>query len=98
MKAFTAIFLISLTSLVSSCALNRAKSKNLLEKRASYDDAIPELIREQNVKPIRIPSKRVLIYWYPHEMPSGDHFLGAYIDAEIHKERWEFKNKKRGKK
>ena len=35
------------------------------------------------------------VYIYPHELPSGDYFLGGYIFAEIEKEKITLKRRKK---
>jgi hypothetical protein len=76
MNQFIHILLIFfISSGLTSCALNRAKSENMLEKRAGAFTAVQK------------PAKRVKVYVYPHELPNGDYFLGGYIFAEIEKEK-----------
>ena len=97
MSQFTLTLLIFLNSMfLTSCAMNRAKSSRMLEKRASYDkDQSKNAEINGGVVPIQTPAKRTKVYIYPHELPSGDYFLGGYIFAEIEKEKITLKRRKK---
>jgi hypothetical protein len=88
MNQFIHILLIFfISSGLTSCALNRAKSENMLEKRAGYEGKKVEIKCNGAFTAVQKPAKRVKVYVYPHELPKGDYFLGGYIFAEIEKEK-----------
>ena len=97
MSQFTLTLLIFLNSMfLTSCAMNRAKSSRMLEKRASYNQGQSQNVGiNGGVVPIQTPAKRTKVYIYPHELPSGDYFLGGYIFAEIEKEKITLKRRKK---
>lgn len=77
-----------------SCAMNRAPSMRLLEKRADFDgkyrldSALSEI-----ESPLLVPKRTVPvmadIWVHPHELPNGDYFRGAWIKTLITKPTWE---------
>ena len=77
-----------------SCALTRAASFNLLDQRADYsgenrlNDGLSELSGPL-LTPRRTESKTADIFIHPHEMPSGDYFLGGWIRTIVSPSRWE---------
>lgn len=95
MSQYTLISLIFLNSMfLTSCAINRAKSSQMLEQRANYKQNPKKAELSGGVVPIQTPAKRTKVYIYPHELPSGDYFLGGYIFAEIEKEKVILKRRK----
>jgi len=88
MNQYIRILLISFISVaMSSCALNRAKSENMLEKRAGYKSKKVVIESKGGFTAIQKPAKRVKVYVYPHQLPNGDYFMGGYIFAEVEKEK-----------
>lgn len=91
----TRIFLALWTSLlVSGCAINRAPSLNMLEQTADYDaskqtsESLGEL-KGPLLTPYRTEPQMTDILIHPHEMPTGDYFLGGWIRVVVAHPKWE---------
>lgn len=92
---FTHIFLASLISVaMTGCVITRAPSLNMLEQTADYDGSrrTEESLGELNgplLNPVRTESRMTDILIHPHEMPTGDYFLGGWIRIVVAQPKWE---------
>ena len=90
------IKLLLLVLLTSSCSSMRALSLNFLEKKADYDGvhkthhAIQEL-KGPLLAPKRTGPKMADIWIHPHEMPTGDYFLGGWVRILVSQPQWKMK-------
>ena len=92
---FTRISLALWTSLfMVGCAINRAPSLNMLEQTADYDaskrtaGSLGEL-KGPLLSPYRTEPQMTDILIHPHEMPTGDYFLGGWIRVVLAQPKWE---------
>lgn len=80
------------------CSCASTPQLKLLEERAEYDTDLPTqvgpegFLTEKGKKvPVRVKSSVVVGWLHPHEMPSGDYFLGGWVSLVIDKARWDLK-------
>ncbi|MGE0172442.1 MAG: hypothetical protein AB7T49_06655 [Oligoflexales bacterium] len=92
---YTRIFLALWTSaLMTACAVTRAPSLNMLEQTADYDsskrtdESLGEL-KGPLLTPYRTEPEMTDIMIHPHEMPTGDYFLGGWIRVVLTQSQWE---------
>lgn len=76
-----------------SCAMTRAPSENLLDKRADFTGAHQvqealEAIDNPLLVPVRTEPMIADIWVHPHELPSGDYFRGAWIRTIVNRSSW----------
>jgi len=96
----TGVCLALILLLSTSCALNRVKGTNMLNKRSDYkstkqiEDALSSA-DEALLSPERTKPSVADIWIHPHEMPSGDYFLGGWIRSIISKARWQVEEKRK---
>ena len=89
------ILLLSTVLFLTSCASLQNLSQNLLEKRADYkhDNKVKTALEDLNstslLAPKRTQSKTADIWVHPHEMPTGDYFLGGWVRMVISPSQWE---------
>ncbi|MBI2603757.1 MAG: TraV family lipoprotein [Deltaproteobacteria bacterium] len=89
MRTLTAILLI----IAQGCALNRAPSLNLLEKRADFDgineiETSLQAVDNPLLVPVRTEPVVADIWVHPHELPNGDYFRGAWIRTVVTRSGW----------
>ncbi|MFK7822710.1 MAG: hypothetical protein AB8G05_01030 [Oligoflexales bacterium] len=83
---------------LDSCAISRAPSLNLLEKRSDYEgtEQIKEALEEVD-HPLLVPTrtKPVIadIWVHPHELPNGDYFRGGWIRTVVTRSYWQVEEK-----
>lgn len=86
--------------LLNACAMTRAPSLNLLEKRSDYDNVhqIKEAL-DQVDHPLLVPvrTKPVVadIWVHPHELPNGDYFRGGWVRTVVSRSHWQVEEEKR---
>ena len=95
MKIF---FMIYLVCLLSGCAINRVPSLNMLDRRSDYTEKLraeKELssLSDGLLIPHRVQPEITDVWIHPHEMPTGDYFLGGWVRIVISDSRWQIKNK-----
>lgn len=96
MKIFVLLFSLIL---LQSCAMTRATSDNLLEKRADFEgvhqikDAF-EAVDNPLLVPVRTEPMIADIWVHPHELPSGDYFRGAWIRTIVTRSSWTMEESK----
>lgn len=77
---------------LSACA--HGPDVKMLEKRANYDAEGSEEVEfgvsasDQKLVPKRTATQTTDIFIYPHEMGTGDYFLGAWIRSIVIEPRW----------
>ena len=73
---------------LASCAISRAPSLRLLEERADYDrvNAVRVSSSQEDLK--RSKALVTDVFIHPHELPSGDYFLGGWIRTVLKEPRW----------
>ena len=78
---------------LNACAINRAPSLNMLEKRSDYENVyqIKEAL-DQVDHPLLVPirTKPVIadIWVHPHELPNGDYFRGGWVRTVVTRSHW----------
>ena len=83
----------SLLLLTHACAINRAPSQNLLERRADFkgmhevEEALGAVDNPLLV-PVRTEPQVADIWVHPHELPNGDYFRGAWIRTVVSSSSW----------
>ena len=88
------------SAFISGCAMNRAASLNMLDRRAEYDSdnaathSDPEL-KEAGIDgfgsspvPVRTRPKVAAIWIHPHEMASHDYFWGGWMSVVVEADQW----------
>lgn len=91
---FILIFLLFL----NACAINRAPSLNLLEKRSDYDgvngleDAL-NAVDNPLLVPVRTEPLVADVWVHPHELANGDYFRGAWIRTVVSRSSWQMDEK-----
>lgn len=102
MRASTLILagLLTSTLLTSGCAMNRAESLNMLDRRAEYDSDNPSTPMTPGLKeaglegfnsspvPVRTRPKVAAIWIHPHEMASHDYFWGGWMSVVVEQDQW----------
>ncbi|MFK7824478.1 MAG: TraV family lipoprotein [Oligoflexales bacterium] len=83
---------------LNSCAMNRAPSLNLLEKRSDYDNVgqIKEALDEVDhplLVPVRTKPHIADIWVHPHELPNGDYFRGGWVRTVVTRSHWQVAEK-----
>ena len=87
------LFLISITLFLTSCA-SSVPSINLLDTLGDYDrkhetnTALKDLSAPK-FGPKRTKTKIAEILVHPHEMPTGDYFLGGWIKVIVQEPIWQ---------
>ena len=83
-----------ISAAMAGCA--SAPNLKLLEERANYDAGVPKSIdvagfidEKGKVVPVRVNSNVVVAWLHPHEMPTGDYFLGSWVSLVVNKPGWE---------
>lgn len=86
--------------LISGCAINRADSMRMLDKRAEYDtpQTVPMPaagLKEGGIQgfssapiPVRTRPKVASIWIHPHEMASHDYFWGGWMSVVVESDQW----------
>ena len=95
MKTYLVIFALSLIQL--GCAITRAESNMMLEKRADLDGSRSTLsqlgsIENPLMEPVRTKPQIADIWVHPHELPNGDYFRGAWIRTIVRGSSWQYKD------
>lgn len=89
-------FLITL--FLAGCSLSRVYGPNLLEKRADYDGTLETEVFFEGKSPLLRPKRskpQIADIWiHPHEMPSGDYFMGGWIRTLVSHSKWEMERVK----
>lgn len=91
------ILLISLIAIIQvGCAITRAESQMMLEKRADIDGSHAAINQMSNIdtgllEPVRTKPQIADIWVHPHELPNGDYFRGAWIRTIVRKSSWGYK-------
>lgn len=86
---------------LSGCAINRADSLRMLDKRAEYDAPQNTLplpaagLKEGGIQgfnsspiPVRTRPKVASIWIHPHEMASHDYFWGGWMSVVVEPDQW----------
>ncbi len=86
--------LISAILLSSACAMNRAPSENLLEKRADYEglheiESSLQAVDNPLLVPIRTQPIVADIWVHPHELANGDYFRGGWVRTVVSRSQWQ---------
>lgn len=95
MKKLTTIFYLALlSSTLISCA-SKSKNQRLLNERAEYKKEVAGIDLNLGVK--RTAARVTRAWVFPHELPTGDYFLGGWIMLKYGTEAWSIEsfNKKR---
>lgn len=84
---------IIIFALVQSCAMTRAPSLKLLEKRSDFDGIyqIEEALSAVDnplLVPVRTEPIVADIWIHPHELSNGDYFRGAWIRTIVKNPGW----------
>lgn len=85
---------LALPILLNACAINRAPSLNLLEKRSDYENVhqVKEALEKVD-QPLLVPvrTKPVIadIWVHPHELPNGDYFRGGWVRTVVTRSHWQ---------
>ena len=92
------VFLFALLNL-NGCAINRAPSLNLLEKRADFKGVheIEEALGAVDnplLVPVRTEPQVADIWVHPHELANGDYFRGAWIRTIVSRSSWSMEEKR----
>lgn len=87
------ISLLGITTLLTNCAMTRAPSLNLLEKRSDYQDIheVKEALDQVDhplLVPVRTKPMIADIWVHPHELPNGDYFRGGWIRTVVTRSHW----------
>ncbi len=93
------LFVTVLLLLLNACAINRAPSANLLEKRSDYEKVheIKGALEEVD-RPLLVPTRTTPtiadIWVHPHELANGDYFRGGWIRTVVTRAYWQVEEKK----
>ncbi len=84
----------ALILLSSACALTRAPSENLLEKRADYEgvheiESSLQAVDNPLLVPIRTQPVVADIWVHPHELANGDYFRGGWVRTVVTRSQWQ---------
>ena len=95
MSTRVSIFLIFIW-FSSGCAMTRAVSSNMLEKRSDLGgihevEASLQGIDKPLLEPVRSEPVIADIWVHAHELPNGDYFRGAWIRTIVSKSAWQIK-------
>ena len=90
-------YLPMLIFLASACAMNRAPSENLLEKRADYEgiheiESSLKAVDNPLLVPIRTQPIVADIWVHPHELPNGDYFRGGWVRTVVTRSQWQMED------
>lgn len=86
----------SISLFLQACA-NRAPSLRLLDGRAHYRDAAPELKLKasgpfiSDGEPVRVQPQVHKVWVHPFEMETGDYFWGGYMSLVTKGDQWAFR-------
>ncbi len=88
----------ALFALLHACAMNRADSLNLLEKRADFKgfNEVEEALGAVDnplLVPVRTEPQVADIWVHPHELANGDYFRGAWIRTVVSRSTWSMEEK-----
>ena len=93
-------YLFSYIFILSSCAIHRAPSRNMLAERSDYTgqartekESSALSASEPLFTPQRTQPEVTDIWIHPHEMPTGDYFRGGWIRTIISDSKWTVKAK-----
>ena len=105
MKVFTRIsaawWISGIAVLLPACAMNRADSLRMLDRRAEYED--PARTQKLNLResstsgelpgsiPVRSQPKVAEVWIHAHEMASRDYFWGGWMSVVVEPDQWEMK-------
>jgi hypothetical protein len=92
------IILVPLLIALNACAINRAPSLNLLERRADFDgmhgiEASLNAVDNPLLVPVRTEPVVADIWVHPHELPNGDYFRGAWVRTVVTRSSWKMDEK-----
>ena len=91
-------YFLPIAVLLSSCAINRAPSLNLLKQEADYEgihqveDSL-KAVDNPLLVPIRTEPIVADLWIHPHELPSGDYFRGGWIRTVVTRSEWKVDRK-----
>ena len=91
MKLFSIVLALMV---LNACAINRAPSDNLLDKRSDYDGVYQvkealEKVDHPLLVPVRTTPVIADIWVHPHELPNGDYFRGGWVRTVVTGARWQ---------
>lgn len=97
MKNYLLIAILGLMQV--GCAITRAQSNMMLEKRADLDGSHETMgqlgsINHGLLEPVRTKPQIADIWVHPHELPNGDYFRGAWIRTIVRRSSWGYKTNK----
>ena len=92
------VILIPLLISLNACAINRAPSLNLLERRADFDgmygiESSLNAVDNPLLVPVRTEPVVADIWVHPHELPNGDYFRGAWVRTVVTRSSWKMDEK-----
>ena len=85
------ILVVLLSSLIFSACSSKQPKFEVLDERAGYQShrpALSQIDKNSSNHPSRSDAELVSVYMHPHEMPSGDYFLGAWLSLVVQGEHW----------
>lgn len=82
----TIFFLALLSSNLIGCA-SKDKNRRLLSERAKYEKEMEGLDMSLNVK--RKAARVSKVWVFPHDLPTGDYFLGSWVMLKYGTESWD---------
>ena len=104
MKMFTrtsaVLWISGLAVALQGCAMNRADSLRMLDRRAEYDSAsgVGRLSLQESSSsgmpgpiPVRSQPKVAEVWIHAHEMASRDYFWGGWMSVVVEPDEWEIK-------
>ena len=92
MSAIAVLFL-------NACAMTRAPSLKMLDKRSDYDNIYGvqealESVDQPLLVPVRTQPVIADIWVHPHELPNGDYFRGGWIRTVVTRSHWQVEDQK----
>lgn len=88
--------------LLPGCAMNRADSLRMLDRRAEYEDPADRSSHRLRLRestsdglpgpvPVRSQPKVAEVWIHAHEMASRDYFWGGWMSVVVESDQWEMK-------
>ncbi|MBP6218544.1 MAG: TraV family lipoprotein [Oligoflexales bacterium] len=92
------ILFLTVIALLNACAITRAPSLNLLEKRSDFDgvqeiESALDAVDNPLLVPVRTEPVVADIWVHPHELANGDYFRGAWIRTVVSRSSWQVDEK-----
>ena len=103
--SFLTLAVLASSIVFSGCAINRAQSLNMLDKRAEYDRPENE-VSFQETKPIPATESKIPVRTRPvtaptwihgGETPTGDYFWGGWMSVVLENPKWTLRKREKPK-